>query len=149
MSKLRKHLESARAEYVSIRYDGDLAAELLARVHAPAPRMRFGQLMWNISTLAAAAAMIVLVVRVRPPMQTPDIITNNPYPEQELTEVAWSDLPSIEMPAALPNLDTRGDEEMSFAPAAPDFSFAVPSFSIFEETEQRPQEPNAKQETTL
>jgi hypothetical protein len=56
----------------------------------------------------------------------------------------------MEVPDAPDSLDTRGTDEMSFAPSAPDFSFSVPSFSFYDDSEQQPSPNNSsKQESTL
>jgi hypothetical protein len=163
MSRFRKHLESAKAEYEQIRYDGDLAADLLARVEAPRSRMNIARWVWTAGAVAAAAAMIVLVLRFGPPQispnaTSPDQIAVNATPTTlpsqtetpALAVVDWTDLPSMEVPDAPDSLDTRGTDEMSFAPSAPDFSFSVPSFSFYDDSEQQPSPNNSsKQESTL
>jgi hypothetical protein len=163
MSRFRKHLESAKAEYEQIRYDGDLAAQLLARVEAPRSRMHIARWMWNAGAVAAAAALIVLVVRFRTPQTSPNATPEKQFVQDTtpttvptetstpaLAMVDWSDLPAMEMPDAPENLDTRGTDEMNLAPSAPDVSFAPPSFSFYDDTEQQ-SSPNSssKQESTL
>jgi hypothetical protein len=163
MSRFRKHLESAKAEYEQIHYDGDLAAQLLSRVQAPQSRMNIARWMWTGGVAAAAAAMIVLVLRFHAPQVSPNAIpehqialsggpTTVPSGTETpaLTMVDWSDLPAMEMPEVPESLDTRGTDEMSFAPSAPDFSFSVPSFSFYDDSEQQ-SAPNSssKQESTL
>lgn len=149
MSKLRHKLESAREDYRQIRYDGDLATELLMR-GSPAARGRQHGLrwMWQVGILTAAAAALVLLVRPQSSVPVPEsggtqIAMKNPTPEVEaelaMTEVAWSDLPSLAMPSSPSDMDMRGTEEMNMAPAM-DFSFSVPTFSLLEEQSQPQQQ---------
>ena len=138
MSQLRKNLQSARAEYEQIRYPGDLASQILPPAQT---RSHLARWMWNVGLVAAVAAMVLIFVRVPVPQtgttsvdgsasQIAEVIPT----EEPLTEVAWSDLPSLSMPAA-PALDTRGTDEMNMAPAAPTFDFSTPSFSLVEDAE--------------
>ena len=58
MSELRNQLEAAKAEYRSIRYDGDLAAQLLS----PAPKSSaLLRLRWFVPILGGALAAIIAV----------------------------------------------------------------------------------------
>jgi len=56
MNELRKQLESARAEYESLKYPGDLGAEMLGQVNRPRQWIWLG----GITTLAAAAVAMLL-----------------------------------------------------------------------------------------
>jgi hypothetical protein len=57
MKELQKQLESARAGYESLKYPGDLGAEMLGQVNRPRRWIWLG----GIGALAAAAAVTVLV----------------------------------------------------------------------------------------
>jgi hypothetical protein len=139
MSQLRKNLQSARAEYEQFRYPGDLASEMLPKAQPARPHL--ARWFWNAGVAVAAAAMVLIFVRVR----TPQITSPTPAPdngqfvevildEEPLTEVAWSDLPSLSMPEA-PSLDLHQTDEMDMAPPAPTFDFSTPSFSLVEDAE--------------
>lgn len=149
MSKLRNNLESAREDYRQIRYDGDLAAELLIRGSTTARQPQRGlRWMWQVGALTAAAAALVLLVRPQSPVPVSpsggdQIAIALPITEVEaepgITEVAWRDMPALAMPSGPSDMDTRGTEEMNMAPAM-DFSLSVPSFSLAEEQIQPEQQ---------
>ena len=148
MSNLRKQLETAKREYRQARYPGDLVADVLPPVRHTA------RWMWNLGAVAAAAAMIVFAVRLRPTDSTstqPPLAIEVPAQpavvQEQLTEVSLSDLPAISVPAGPSNLDMRGTDEMNMAPAAPDFSFSVPTFSLLED--QQSTQSSSTQETIL
>lgn len=152
MSNLRKQLEAARNDYRGVRYSGDLASEILGSDQKGVKTGRTGRIAWSIGLFAAAAAAIVLFLRPQTVDTTTQeknsiaMVLNNATnevtdviattQEAELTQVAWSDMPSLSVPAPS-DLDTRGTDEMNMAPAAPDFSIAVPSFSLLEDQAQQ------------
>ena len=168
MNKLRKHLESAREDYHAIRYDGDLAADILNRLHAAPHRRQHGmRWIWRVGTLTAAAAALVVVFRTTAPTNTTpnakpgtDLAMVDPsnqdiaadtVDDATLTEVAWSDLPSLSTPSTPSDFDTRGSEDMNMAPSM-DFTFSVPSFSLLEDQAQQQQQsrnPGSAEETLI
>jgi hypothetical protein len=81
MTELREQLLSARDEYRSVRYPGDLAGEVLpGESAAPAPRAwGVHPFVIRLAGFAFAAAAVVAVVFVRPPQATtPRPLANQP-----------------------------------------------------------------------
>jgi len=72
-SRLREHLDAARAQHRATRYPGDLAADLLQ----PRPSLRIWRIAGPLLALAAAA-IVAIVVFVRPAPVTPPLADKTP-----------------------------------------------------------------------
>lgn len=111
MSNLENELDAARGEYESLRYPGDLAAQLLPS--------RPGRWRWAV----AAAAAIILLAIIAPhangpgdePADEPGPIAHRPTAPAELTEptftrpmmpdVSLADMPSVTaVPISMPSM---------------------------------------------
>jgi hypothetical protein len=83
MTELREQLLTARDQYRSVRYPGDLAGDVLPRNStAPSPRpWAMHPFVIRLTGFAFAAAAVVAVVFVRPPSQatTPGPLANQPH----------------------------------------------------------------------
>jgi hypothetical protein len=113
MSELRKHLESAKREYHSQHYPGDLAAEIFPRKHIAR---------WLIPPAAAAAIAIVAWMEIttqKNQRQVATAIHMTANPATVPTTEPSSLLGVVPMPA---NID--------FAPPSLDFDISTPSFSL-------------------
>jgi len=94
MKELRKQLESARADYESLKYPGDLGAEMLRQVNRPRRWIWLG----GIGTLAAAAAVTLLIWVNSSTVQEstgPELVAN---PTTETTSSEQYTLSDIERP---------------------------------------------------
>jgi len=118
MSKLRQHLQSMRADYAAARYDGDLAADVLAR------QQQRHWSRWIVAVGSVAAAALVMILLTVRSSKTNEVVQN----PQQPTETAMV----VEVAPAFSMTDlTTDDASASFAPvAAPDFSFSMPSITF-------------------
>lgn len=141
MSKLREQLNAARQDYLSEKYPGDLAAEILF------PPRRINPAWW-IAPLAAVAAAVALMIFIQkqvptnvtdPGKQTVVTVNNGSDENQTQTAevVAWM------TPDAVPSmpddwssdLDTTTDTMPSFGDVSIPSMPSMPSFD-FSTTEQ-------------
>lgn len=145
MSNLRDHLDAMKAQYQSARYPGDLAAQVMLR-RPQSPRGR-----WVVFGIAAAAAAMFLVlwlnlrdfrIQRQQEIAQETAIDEPAEPEAQLTpiEFAIADMPAVHWPEL--------SDEVDFAPAPPDFSLGVPSFSLIE-SEVAEEENSNQQESVL
>ena len=132
MSDLRNQLDSARREYESIRYPGDLGAEILPPLRHTTRRI------WNFAAVAAIAAMVVLAVRLRMVGRDPLDGTVGTG-EEEVVELSLGNVPAVSV------LELSAGTDLT--PDAPGFSFSAPSFSII--ADEQPDETSTTQETVL
>jgi hypothetical protein len=96
MKELREQLDAAKAEYRSVRYPGDLAAETLKNLHRPRRWMWLG----GLATAAVAAATVATLVWMRWPttnLSAPEIAVS---PTTGPSAVEQFSLRAIERPSA-------------------------------------------------
>jgi hypothetical protein len=119
MSRLRKKLESARREYRSAHYPGDLSADVLR------PARHWGRWVGLAGALAAAAlVMLAIVLHNRPqPPQLAEDVTRDPDIAMEETYVS---IPPAFSPSEM------GSEQALTVPAS-DFSFSMPTITFVED----------------
>jgi hypothetical protein len=127
MSKLRQHLQSMRADYAAARYDGDLAADVLARQH----QRHWSR--WIVaagSVAAAAIVMIVLTVRSQKPIDISHVTPTPESTDENYIQIAPA-FSMTELTTEDASASFSPDASASFSPgAAPDFSFSVPSITF-------------------
>ncbi|HMB94510.1 MAG TPA: hypothetical protein VKK61_00575 [Tepidisphaeraceae bacterium] len=113
MSDLRKQLDAAKNDYRSLRYPGDLSAEILQSGH------RMMRWLWPIAAVAAAAAIFLA-------LRTPTAVHKN---NNEMAIVIGTTQPTTqaETESALLGAIPSG---ISLAPPACEFEFSPPSFSL-------------------
>jgi hypothetical protein len=109
MSDLRKQLQSARSEYRSLQYPGDLADEMLHR--------KTRRWLWPLA-IAAAAAMLVIALRVEHSSQQKHL---------ELSIITPTTQSSV---ATDYSISPQPPADMSLTPPACEFDFTPPSFSL-------------------
>jgi hypothetical protein len=98
MTELREQLLTARDEYRSVRYPGDLAGEVLApaaRRSATPPPWGMRTFLLRLTGVAIAAVAVVALVLVRPPEQpttpVPLVAESDLAPESELARAPRRD----------------------------------------------------------
>lgn len=129
MSELRKHLQSAKGEYESLHYPGDLGSRILGHPRAASSGR------WVVGAIFAAAAALFLTLwlnlpqpKVTPRNEVVQVEEEFDYTDSELgdtEEYVYTDLPVLSFPAI--------PDEVELTPPAPSFSVAVPSFSLLGE----------------
>lgn len=115
MSDLRKQLQSAKTEYASAKYPGDLAYELLAP-----KRSIFKIVSWSAAAAAVAAIVAIAVwhgtVVVQPGPGKPTVIVENVKPVAPVNPTAPTPIsPSIAVvptPTVIPTTQPSEDEEV-------------------------------------
>jgi hypothetical protein len=133
MSKLRKHLETARKEYEQAHYPGDLAADVLR------PARNWGpSLAW--ASVAAAAAVVITAISLYGPHSNDRLAENRGgTPDTEsYVEVPPAFSPSemgsdeaLVVPATFGPSEMGSDEALAMP--AMDFGFSMPSITFEEE----------------
>lgn len=119
MSDFRKHVEAARTAHRSVRYPGNLSAEVLPRT--PVRGWLFPVLQGGIVAAAVAAVVFLAVwlsnapTEIEPPSQTAEIV---PQDREEI--FVLSSFPALEIPQ-LPGDFSMTLETPSFAAPMPDF----------------------------
>jgi hypothetical protein len=142
MSDLRKHLDTAKRDYQSMRYPGNLAADILGATDAiPISRGRSTTMRivgWS-ATISAVAAAIVLWVTLRPATQTPTtpskpVIAATTPIEAPITVAQTDETTEEDEVIEVQTVAEMGTvpafpQDVSFAPSASDMS--IPSTFTF------------------